>query len=352
MAALSITLSFLLPVTSVPAACSIERGLDSPEEPFTLHLGSSCSPQEREARAIPASRLLAALKAGRGVDLRGVVIQGDLMLDDLPPVPVRSMPLTAPRLQERIRRQDLTEIRIVSGPMSIRDSVVHGVIATNLKEGLLVVTGPVTMVGSRFEQMVDFSRTVFLEPVDFSGAVLLRQGFFIRALFEKPVRFEKTAFGIHSRFHKALFGDTASFGGAGFNGLAEFLEVSFEKDAGFAQASFKMGTGFSGSRFDGPVDFSGALFERETYFLFVVFAGGASFRRSTFRAEADFSDAEFHAERDFSEVRFEKSPRFTRAHINGSPPSPGWFQDTRGLYVVSAILLIGTLALVVLLRKH
>lgn len=351
-AVLPVALFFLLPVVSVRAACLIEQGPGPPEAPLTLHLRNSCSPQEREARAVPASQVLAAFKAGRGVDLRGVVIQGDLMLDALPFVPVRSLTLTAPPLQERIRRQGLTQVRMISGPMSIRDSVVHGTIATNLQEGLLIVTGPVTMTGSTFERMVDFSRTAFLEPVDFSDAVLLRQGFFIHALFEKPVRFEKTSFGIHSRFHKAMFGDTVTFRGAGFNGLAEFLEVSFEKSAGFAHTSFKMGTGFSGSRFGGTLDFSEAVFEREAFFLFAVFNGDAYFRRSTFRAEADFSDAEFHGVDDFSRVLFEKGPRFARAKVRDSQRSPGRLQDARVLYLISAVLLAFTLIFVFLLRKR
>ena len=51
---------------------------------FTLRLSSACTEAEREARAIPAQDLLRALLSGKGIDLAGVVIHGDLLLDELP----------------------------------------------------------------------------------------------------------------------------------------------------------------------------------------------------------------------------------------------------------------------------
>lgn len=344
----ALSLSFTAPVL---AECVVERMPSEAAAPLTRHLGKDCTAQEREAQAVTAAELLAAFGSGKGVDLSGVVITGDLMLDELPLASVTTLDVLSPRVQDAILKQRLQQVRVISGPILIRNSLVRGRIATNLKEGYLVVKGPVTMTGTTFERSVDFSHAAFVESVDFSEAVLLREGFFIRALFSHAARFEKTAFGVHSRFHKAVFSETVTFLRAGFNGVAEFLEVTFEKDASFSRTYFKLGTGFSGSRFRGVLDFSEAMFEREAFFLFTVFEGDAYFRRTTFRALADFTDAEFKGVNDFAKVFFQIEPRFIRTKMSGTTQSPGGLHDPRFLYGIAAALLIFTILFVLLLRK-
>lgn len=344
----ALSLSFTAPVL---ADCVVERMPSESAVPLTRHLGKDCTAHEREAHAVAAAELLAAFRSGKGVDLNGVVITGDLMLDELPLVPVPPRDVLPPRVRDAILTRGLQQVRVVSGPILIRNSLVRGRIATNLKEGYLVVKGPVAMTGTTFERSVDFSHAAFAESVDFSEAVLLREGFFIRAIFSQPARFEKTAFGVHSRFHMAVFSESVTFLRAGFNGLAEFLDVTFEKDASFSRTYFKLGTGFSGSRFLGLLDFSEAVFQREAFFLFTIFEGDAYFRRATFRALADFTDAEFKGVNDFAKVFFSIEPRFIRTKRSGTSQSPGGLHDPRFLYGIAAALLIFTILFVLLLRK-
>lgn len=341
----------LSPAPPAWARCLVEAAPAGPAAPFTRHLGKDCTQEEREARSVSADDVLAVLTTGRGVDLHGVVVTGDLTLDTLAPVSVTAVDLPSPRVRDAVMNQHLKEIRVISGPLSIRDSLVRGTVTTNLKDGMLVVRGPVTMSGTTFERMVDWSRTAFLEPVDFSQAMFVQNAFFIQSLFDKSASFEKTAFGPHSRFHKAVFGDSATFFRAGFNGLSEFLQVEFGKEALFAQAYFKMGTGFSGSRFGGVSDFSEAVFDREAFFTFAVFEKDAYFRRATFRADTNFSDAEFRGVDDFSKTYFNTEPRFSRTKVSGARPSPAGLQDPRFLYGIAAALLIFTVIFVSMLRK-
>jgi len=349
-------LFLLLPIrfaeSRVSGECVIDRAPSGPAAPFLRHLGKDCSERERDTHAVRAGEVLTALKEGNGVDLAGVVITGDLMLDELPFVAVETLAVPSPRIQAAILKSNVKKIRVVPGPISIRNSVMRGILATNVKDGLLLVKGPVTMTGSTFERAVDFSRTAFLGPVDFSEAILLREAFFIEGLFDQAARFEKTAFGVHSRFHKAEFADTVTFHRAGFNGPAEFIQVSFGKDARFSQTYFKMGTGFSGSHFHGSLDFSEAVFDRATFFMFTVFDGDAYFRRATFRAEANFADAQFKGVDDFSKVFFNVEPRFTRTKVSGARPSPGGLQDPRFLYGIAAALLVFSAAFIFMLRKR
>jgi uncharacterized protein YjbI with pentapeptide repeats len=337
----------------VDAACSVDRSPAGAAASLTLRLGKDCAQQDREARMVAASDLLAAIAEGKGIDLVGAVVTGDLLLDRLPvqAVHASTLPDLPMPFQQAVGREDLKEIRVVAGPISIRDSVVRGAISTRLKDGIIVFTQPVTLTGTTFEQAVDLSRAAFAGPVDLSQAIFLKEGFFIHALFAQATRFEKTALGLHSRFHRAQFVAPVTFHRAGFNGLAEFIEVTFEKDTSFAQAYFKGGTGFSGSRFQGLSDFSEAVFEREAFFMFTVFEQDAYFRRVTFRAEANFSDSEFKGLDDFSKAFFNAEPRFTRAKISGTPPRRGGLQDPRVLYVIAAVLFAFTLVFVFILRK-
>ena len=334
------------------AACVVERAEQDTGAPFTRHLSESCTDEERESYAVTSQELLTALNRGRGVDLVGVVLQGDLFLDELPLVDIATVRSPSSMLQSAIQSKNLQHIRVVTGPVSIQDSFVRGMMMTKLKDSLLVVQGPVDMTGTTFERTVDLSHTAFLAPVDFSDAILLSQGMFIRALFTQAARFERTAFGTHTRFHKATFAEDVTFLRAGFSGPAEFLEVVFEKDTSFSRTYFKMGVGFSGSRFRGTLDFSEATFQREAFFTFTIFERNAYFRRSTFRSTADFSDAEFRGADDFSKVLFDAQPRFARTKVSGQRPSPGGLHDARFLYAIAAAILIFTVVFVLVLRKN
>jgi hypothetical protein len=328
------------------AACTLTR---SAEGEYIRHLGRDCTPEQRDAQAVPAGELLAALQGGHGVDLAGVTVAGELNLDKLPEGTLTEEERGSPELRDLLAKTP--SLRVIGGPITIRESVVRGVIKTNLKDGYLVIRGPVTIAGTTFEQPVDLSRTIFLGPVDATNAVFQREAFFIMARFEQPAQFVKTAFGPHSRFHKARFAQSASFVGAGFNGLAEFIQVSFSKEASFARALFKMGTGFSGSRFGGPLDFSEAVFERAVFFTYAVFEGDAYFRRATFRAEANFSDAEFKGVDDFSKAFFNTEPRFARVKANPDRSLSG-LQDPWLLYTIAGTMFVFAVVFVFLLRKR
>ncbi len=343
---------FLSGVPPAQGSCVMESITDAPSGRFVRHLSTGCTDQEREARAVPAEDLLTALKAGQGIDLNNVVVQGDLLLDRLPVTEVGSFGGRSVLSDEVIRERGPATLRVIAGPISMTHSIVRGTITANLNRDLIVVTGPMTMTGTTFERSIDLSHTLFLESVDFSGTVIGHEGFFIQAVFGKKVDFSKTAFGVHSRFHKAIFNGPATFSRAGFHGLAEFLEVTFRKDARFDKTYFKMGTGFSGSRFQGHLDFSEANFEREAFFTFALFEGDAMFRHATFRAQADFSDAQFKGVDDFSKAVFHAEPKFNRVRVSGARPAPGGLQDPRILYGVAVVLLLFTVLFLVTHRKR
>ena len=323
-----------LPLAAAASNCQVESPDSGPGVALTRHLGAGCTEQDREARAVDAAQLIQAFKEGKGIDLSGVIIRGDLSLDNLPVGPL-------PPELEGMKELQGRDLRVISGSVTIVDSVVRGMIRHGSPQGFLVVQGPVTFSGTTFEQPVDLSRTVFTQPVTLSAARFLRESYFVQGQFLRDVFAEHTSFGPHTRFHRSVFQGPVTFQQSRFNGLAEFLEVVFEKDVNLSRTYFKLGTGFSGSRFQGLADFSEASFASDAFFTFTQFEGDADFRRVTFRSTADFSDASFKRRDDFSQASFEKGSQFARAARSTTGQRPQESENQTIQYAIILSLLVG-----------
>jgi hypothetical protein len=310
---------------------------------FKTHLSQGCTKSERESRAIDAAALLAALKQAQTVDLEGVVVRGNLTFHSLP---VSSNPPVI----DGVISQD-KEVRVITGAISVVNSVVQGTILHRSSEGTLLFGGPLSFAGTTFEQAVDLSRSVFTQPVTFSGAIFLGESYFVQGHFLSLVNSEKTAFGPHTRFHRSQFHGPVTFQQSGFSGLAEFLEVTFDEDANLSRTYFKLGTGFSGSQFKGLADFSEALFDGDAFFTFTRFDGDVFFRRATFRAMADFDDAMFNAREDFSKAFFEKGPQFARTKRSSQKPEALGIENPQIQYAITLSLLVFSAILIAYLIR-
>src|SRR5689334_15180718 len=145
----------LLPAPAA-AGCLVDDAAPGAQGLYKMHLHPSCTKAEREAHTVEASTLLAALKRGQTVDLDGAVIHGDLEFDSLP---VASDP---PALEGVLNPKD-KEVRVISGGLSLVNSVVQGRIVHRSTDGALVFSGPVTFAGTTLEHTVDLSRAVFTQ---------------------------------------------------------------------------------------------------------------------------------------------------------------------------------------------
>lgn len=326
------------------ADCAMEGGGEPAQAVFKFHMSSGCTETERESHAIDASKVLTALGKGQTIDLSGVVIRGDLAFNALQPTP------NPPAIDDG-PIQGIQKVRMIAGGVSIMNSSVRGPVTHRAKEDVLLFVGPVSFAGTEFQQLVDLSRSVFVEPLTLSGAVFLRESYFVQARFHRGVLGEKTAFGPHVRFHLSRFNGPVTFQQSGFGGLAEFLETTFEQDANFSRTYFKSGTGFSGAQFKGLADFSEALFTGDAFFTFTRFDGDAFFRRATFRSTADFDDAEFNGREDFSKVFFEKGPQFTRAKRGISGSTVFGIENPQIQYVITLSLLVFSVLLIAYLIR-
>ena len=339
-------------ITESSRSCRVISSDDATAgRPFVRHLEKDCSEDERAAQAIEATQIMKALAKGRGVDLSGVIVTGDLNLDELPSKSLAQVrrSLKADE-QQALGESDTDGLRLIPGTISIRDSEVRGRIANRAKDDRLVISGPVILSGTRFREAVDLSRTVFLGVVDCSSASFSKESFFVQARFKQPAMFTQTSFGPHTRFHRSEFSDAANFYRARFNGLAELLEVSFTAGAVFTESIFLSGTGFSGTRFAGMGDFLEAEFRGDVYFLFTQFEQGTRFRGAKFLAIADFSEAAFSMGQDLGQAVFSKRPRVPeslRSSLPAERPAPSWVAQ----YGVTLALLLLSLLLVAVLFK-
>jgi uncharacterized protein YjbI with pentapeptide repeats len=347
-----------LPWTAVWASCQVEREIAGESGLFVRHFSPDCSKPERVAQAVQAVEILQALKAGQGVSITNAVVSGDLLLTRLPTVPLASVSLPTSVLAD-LAQSRVTEVRVIRGRFSIRDSVVDGMLDTQLKPDMVehrtlgdmvVIQGPVAFRGTTFATTVDLSRTIFLGPVESDQAVFLGDALFLACIFDKRATFEKTAFAGDTRYYQTVFHEPVTFLRAGFSGLTNFLSVTFKKESSFSRAYFKLGAGFSGGKFEGISDFSESVFEKNVFFTHAVFAADTYFRRATFRGEVNFSDADFRARDDFAKVFYQQEPNFTRAKF-ASPRSSVGFENPVLLVIVSVALAIFLIAFIIILKK-
>ncbi len=328
---------------SLAEACRIEEPANPSPRVFHKHISGECTLEERSALALPAEELLTALENGKNVDVLGFVVKGDLLFDQLPLFPIDQHPIPSSGVQEKLKERGIEEVRVIPGGITIRESWFEGILATNLRDGALVIFGQVDMDKTNFQKSLDFSKAVFLDSANFSDATIAYEAFFIGAHFDHQANFHGAAFGTHSRFHKAFFGKNATFKQTAFNGLAEFLEVVFAHDADFSQTIFRQGTGFSGTQFRGALDFSDALFEREAYFRFASVQKKASFSGATFQDVADFTNIQVMENPDFSNAAFEIVPIVGDSKINIENQRVRYFDQPTsqiGIFVGLSLLLL------------
>jgi hypothetical protein len=308
--------ALLSPLPARVEACRLLQIPPDSENVLWVHVEGPCLPEEQEALAVKGSDILKALEQGRRVDLDGVLVVDDVMLDLLPLHDLSESFALPPGVRARLQDRRISAVRVIPEDLSIRHSRFEKVLATNLLEGALLMLGSVDFTGTVFEQSLDFSKTVFVGPLQFSKVRVDFEAFFIGSHFEHAVDFSHMTFGTHTRFHKAAFRGLASFTHTHFPGVAELLEVEFQRATDFSHSHFSGGTGFSGSIFDGPADFSSVTVDHEMYFRFTEFRQPVSFQHTQFYHFVDFSNARFDGGYDFTGVVFHVPPEMKGSNVS------------------------------------
>ena len=339
-AALVLVSAMMASPPEADAVCVAEAPATATEAGLVIHLPPSCTPAEREAHAVRGEDVMDAIAKGRPVDLRGVIVRGDLIFDHLAVQTTSRSPVSASEIANQADRVGGKGQRIVREGLSLRDSVVSGELRHRSADVMLRFEGPVDFYGSHFKEGVDLPRSVFQEQVELSAATFDKEAYFVQGQFAQQMDCRETKFGPSTRFHRSVFRGPVNCTGALFDGTAEFLEVTFEQPATFERSRFGLGTGFSGSRFKSRVSFSEAIFSRETFFGFATFEGEAVFDGAQFLGPADFSNAEFRQQDDLAKARFDQAPLLAKTKRLESAQPSGLFQARNGQYALTLVFLV------------
>ena len=322
------------------AACTVESPPIGRTGSLVLHLSSDCTASEREQYRVSSKSITEAMVSGHRVELVGVVVTGDLSFDDLPVQTILVPKGLSAEQEAALRRLNAGPVRLVHGPLILRDSVVQGSVRHRSVSGTLQFEGAVDFRGTVFEEAVDLSRSMFQGTLDLSKARFTQTAYFIQGEFMQDVICKETKFGPHTRFHRSVFRGAIDCTAALFDGMTEFIEVNFEQPVTMKQVRFGSGTGFSGSRFARQATFVEAVFSRDAFFGFTVFEGVASFAGARFLASVDFSDAKFNRADDLVKASFDRPPLFTRTKRETDDYARGPLQSVGGQYVVTLFFLL------------
>ena len=247
------------------------------QEGCLAHLGS-------EARGT----LLAALKPGADLDLRGTPLDRELL------------------------SQLLAAVRPKDGPPTL---------------------GNARFDRAQFNGNADFRDTHFTGAVSFREAQFAGDARFIQAQFNGDVGFRDAQFSSAAEFQDARFDDAARFSGVRFRGSAEFRGAQlsgdiefrgaqFLRDASFEEVQFNGEARFGGVQFKGDTVFEKGRFTQDAWFEEARFRKGAQFRKAQFGRDALFSKAKFTQDAVFDMAQFSQDARFSAVTFNGD----AWFQ--------------------------
>jgi Pentapeptide repeats (9 copies) len=201
-------------------------------------LGAAWEPYDRclaHLGPTEAESVLRGLVPGQGIDLRGTILEEDLLTHILK------------RVERRLGRARFDRA-VFTGPARF---------------GEVVFAGDATFDHARFDYLASFFGTSFTGNVSFGEARFHRE----LSLHSAQVRghgcFDRIRVGGDALFGEARFDEDTSFRGADFHGFAAFDGTAFAGDVGFRGARFRRAVsfrasvvgrsaGFDGLRFHGP----------------------------------------------------------------------------------------------------
>ena len=205
--------------------------------------------------------ILAGLKPGADLDLRGTPIDGELLNQLLDAVRPEDGPPTLANAEFGWAR--------FTGDADFRKAQFSGIAG---------------FLGAQFSGYAGFTGAQFSAIAVFDKAQFSGGAAFTEAQFTRDAEFREAQFSGNADFRKARFSWDAHFNEAQF-GYAVFDEAQFTGDAGFSKARFSKTARFSKAQFSDIAQFSKAQFKRAGAFAPVLAAGTLSFDHAAFEQD-------------------------------------------------------------------
>jgi hypothetical protein len=250
---------------------------------------------------LTSSHLIARIRAGRPVELAGIVVEGDLDLRTVGTVaqPIRCIGC---RFDGNILASDVEFRRIVDltgahfkGSVDLRGAIFDDALLLGAGEQASRIDGSALFPLTTFRDRAAFDGSLFRGEADFSGASFLADVSFADAVFRAAATFEFASFGGNAAFSST--GEQLATSGVGSSpepcsaqttqGIS-FLGTTFRSAADFRQREFCGDADFRSVVFAGALDLTLARFGGTARFDNVVFEGRTSFRIVTFSGDAEF----------------------------------------------------------------
>lgn len=212
------------------------------------------------------------------------------------------------------------------------------------ESGLKIVRSQITIENSRFEEVVDFSNTLFENEIEFLNCTF-GMADFNKSHFKQDVDFGRSTFGecdfsevvfykkadfreiysFKSNFENSIFNGHTLFGDSTlvwtkfhhviFTNLSSFQFVTFRGSGDFRKSTFSKSTNFQHVNFDNYVDFTDSTFNGSTQFYVVNFGSDAVFTNTTFNGLTKFISSNFDDYVDFTDSTFNGSTQFYSANF-------------------------------------
>ena len=165
----------------------------------------------------------------------------------------------------------------------------------------------------------NFNGTAYFRSSNFEGYAYLGdsnfKGYanFEFSNFKGYANFGFSNFKGYADFRYSKFNSTADFWDSNFKGYADFKYSNFNGDNYFGYSNFKGDADFGYSNFKGDVEFYSSRFNGTAFFLDSKFNGSAFFVESVFNKKANFYEAKFNGSGDFIESQFVGEALFENA---------------------------------------
>jgi hypothetical protein len=232
-------------------------------------------------KIIPASDVLAKIKAGESADFDNCTIAGDLNLSAL-------------KIEGPVHFNNIYFKNSVSFKSTAFNDVAD-------------------FSSSKFNSTADFRFSEFNSIVDFSSSNFSRNAYFISSKFNGNTNFISSKFNGNAYFISSKFNGNTNFISSKFNGNAYFISTKFNGDADFGSSKFNGDADFRSSKFNSTAYFISSKFNSTAYFSSSKFNSDAYFSSSIFNGDADFGSSKFNGDAYFRQSNFNKAIGFANS---------------------------------------
>lgn len=187
----------------------------------------------------------------------------------------------------------------------------------------LIVESEIIIKNSTFNNVIDFSNTIFTKNIYFKGTNFSSGINSNNSIYNGNVTFDYTNFNDKVSINRVNFSNNISFNSANFSNdaffhntklhNADFRLATFHNNAEFSHAEFFNVTNFNDVNFFGNANFNFLTTYGDTFFNSVEFHDIASFRKVKFFGNVNFEDTIFSKKAYFNNGNFRKYADFSRA---------------------------------------